>query len=80
MANDYTSTHPASRFTQSLIVQKLATRARTTLRNRDLIVDTGETVTTRTLQGDHEILRALAETFDLRFPAGTRFPAREDVF
>jgi N-hydroxyarylamine O-acetyltransferase len=71
MANHFTSTHPSSRFVQTLTVQKLATDARTSLRNRELSVDRGHEVTTRTVL-DTDIEAALAETFDLRLPSGTR--------
>lgn len=77
MANYYTSTHPTSRFVQTLTAQLTLPEARTVLRNRELIVDTGTTVTTRVLAGDAEILDVLAETFGLRFPAGTRFSFRD---
>ena len=78
MANHFTSTHPSSRFVQTLVVQKLAQDARTSLRNRELIVDRGDQVTSRTV-ADAEILSALADTFDLRLPAGTRFALPEGV-
>jgi N-hydroxyarylamine O-acetyltransferase len=78
MANHYTSTHPASRFKQTLIVQKLAQDARTSLRNRELVVDRGDAVTTRAVD-EAELLAALAETFDLRLPEGTRFTLKEGV-
>ena len=78
MANHYTSTHPGSRFKQTLVVQKLARDARTSLRNRELVVDRGDAVTTRAVEGT-DILAALAETFDLRLPAGTRLTLPEGV-
>jgi N-hydroxyarylamine O-acetyltransferase len=70
MANHYTSTHPGSRFVQTLVVQKLAQDARTSLRNRELIVDRGDGVTIRAV-ADADLLDALAETFDLHLPPGT---------
>ena len=78
MANHYTSTHPSSRFKQTLVVQKLAQDARTSLRNRELVVDRGDAVTTRAVD-EADILAALAETFDLRLPAGTRITLKEGV-
>ena len=78
MANHYTSTHPGSRFKQTLVVQKLAQDARTMLRNRELVVDRGDAVTTRAVD-DADLLTALADTFDLRLPAGTRFTLKEGV-
>ena len=73
MANYYSSTYPDSRFVQTLTVQLPTPKARTALRNRELIVDDGKTITNRTLAGDVEILEVLAEVFDLRLPLGTRF-------
>ncbi len=77
MANHYTSTHPDSRFVHTLTVQRIAPEVRYVLRNRDLTADTGTSTTTRLLADDDEILKVLAETFDLHFPAGTRFPYRD---
>ena len=72
IANHYTSTHPASRFTQVLTVQRLSTDVRWTLRNRDLTEDRGAGIVTRVIDDD-ELLGVLAQKFDLVFPAGTRF-------
>lgn len=78
MANHFTSTHPGSRFVQTLVVQKLAPDARTNLRNRELVVDRGDTVTSRML-ADSEIVDALAEIFDLCLPPETRFRLPDEV-
>ena len=72
-ANWYTSTHPNSRFVQTLTAQRLGADARFALRNRELITDRGDTVTSRTLQDHAEILAVLAESFGLQFPPGTTF-------
>jgi N-hydroxyarylamine O-acetyltransferase len=72
-ANHYTATHPDSRFVRTLIVQLPTPELRTMLRNRELVLDRGGTVTRRVLADDDELLAVLAETFGLRFPAGTRF-------
>jgi N-hydroxyarylamine O-acetyltransferase len=72
MANWYTSTHPDSRFVQTVITQRSTLDTRYLLRNRDFTVMHGEHTTTRTL-GDEEVLRVLAESFGLNFPPGTRF-------
>jgi N-hydroxyarylamine O-acetyltransferase len=79
MANYYVSTHPDSRFVQTLTAQRLATTARHILRNRQLTVDSGNTVTRRTLSDDEELLTVLAQTFELPFAPGTRFPYRDVV-
>jgi N-hydroxyarylamine O-acetyltransferase len=76
-ANLYTATHPDSRFVRTLAVQLPTPEVRYTLRNRELVLDRGATVTSRMLADDDELLAVLAETFGLRFPAGTRFSYRD---
>jgi len=71
--NWYTSTHPNSRFVQTLTAQRLGADARLTLRNRELVTDRGDAVSSRTLQDHAEILAVLAECFGLDFPPGTTF-------
>ena len=73
MANHYTSTHPDSRFVQTLTVQRIAPEVRYMLRNRELTTADGTSLTSRRVADDDELLDVLAGTFDLRFPAGTRF-------
>jgi N-hydroxyarylamine O-acetyltransferase len=73
MANHYVSTHPESRFVQTLIAQRSTLEARYLLRNFDLIVDRAGASTTTTLRDQNELLTVLAEKFDLHFPSGTRF-------
>jgi N-hydroxyarylamine O-acetyltransferase len=77
LANYYTSTHPQSRFTQTLTAQRVSPEARLILRNRELIVDRGGALETRLLADDAEVLAVLARDFDLPFPPGTRFSARD---
>lgn len=73
MANHYISTHPASRFVQTLAVQKQSPEVCSLLRNRELtIVRRGEKSVTE-ISDDEVLLRVLAETFGLLFPPGTRF-------
>jgi len=71
LANHYTSTHPNSRFVQTLTVQLPEPEKRLILRNRELVEDRGETVTTRRLVGDDEIFRTLIETFGLELVPAT---------
>ena len=78
-ANHYMSTHPDSRFVQTLTVQLPTPEVRHMLRNRELVLDRGAAVTRRMLADDDELLAVLAETFGLRFPAGTRFGYREET-
>lgn len=78
MASYYVSTHPESRFVRTLTAQLPGTDERFMLRNRELTVDRGDSLTTRVLADDDELLAVLAETFGLRFPAGTRFNYRAE--
>ncbi|HVX10833.1 MAG TPA: arylamine N-acetyltransferase [Pirellulales bacterium] len=73
MANHYVSTHPESRFVQTLAVQKQSPTACYLLRNRELTVIEGEKTTVTAIDDDERLLTVLAETFGLVFPAGTRF-------
>jgi N-hydroxyarylamine O-acetyltransferase len=73
VANHYVSTHPQSRFVQSLTVQQVTREARHALVNRDYSVDRGTEVVRQTLRDDAEVLALLAGTFGLSFPSGTRF-------
>jgi len=73
LANWFTSTHPGSKFVQTLTAQRLEPGRRWRLRDRDLIlIERG--VETRSLVGSaDELLEILRRTFRLDFPAGTRF-------
>lgn len=73
MANHYVSTHPASRFVQTLTVQAQSPEVCHLLRNRELTtVRQGDKSVTQ-IDDDEALLRVLAETFGLIFPSGTRF-------
>ena len=73
VANHYTSTHPASRFTQILTAQAIAPDVRRILRDRDYVEDRGASSTTREIKSDDELVAVLAQAFALEFPPGTRF-------
>jgi N-hydroxyarylamine O-acetyltransferase len=73
VANYYVSTHPESRFTQTLVAQFPTVNAWYWLRNYEFTVKRPEGETTRTLAGDEELLEVLSQSFGLHFPAGTRF-------
>jgi len=73
VANYYVSTHPQSRFVQSLTAQRVGPEARHTLVNRDYSVDRGTETSRHTVRDDDALLELLAGTFGLSFPAGTRF-------
>jgi N-hydroxyarylamine O-acetyltransferase len=83
MASHYMSTHPDSRFVQTLTVQRMSPQVRHILRNLELTEDRGATSSSRHLADDGERLEVLERVFGLPFPAGTRFraplPAIESV-
>lgn len=73
MANHYVSTHPDSRFVQTLTAQTQSPQFCYLLRNRELtIIRQGETSISQ-IADDEALLHVLAETFGLAFPSGTRF-------
>lgn len=73
MANHYVSTHPDSRFVQTLAVQRQSPSACYLLRNRELTVIERDRATVTQIADDEALLSVLDEHFGLRFPAGTRF-------
>jgi N-hydroxyarylamine O-acetyltransferase len=79
MANHYMSTHPNSRFMQTLTVQLPGPHMRHILRNLELIEDRGDAIQSRMLSGEGERIEVLNRIFGLRFPAGTRFRGSQAV-
>ncbi len=74
VANWFTSTHPASRFIQNLIVTRATDDGkRIALMNRELVVRRKASVEKRVVETPEELLDVLASQFGLRFPPGTRF-------
>jgi N-hydroxyarylamine O-acetyltransferase len=73
MANYYVSTHPDSRFVQTLTAQLPTPEARYLLIDRELMIDRGDTATTRSL-AEGEVADVLASTFRLRLPPGLTLP------
>jgi N-hydroxyarylamine O-acetyltransferase len=72
VANHYTATHPSSPFRLMPIAQRPSREARYILRDRQLTIDAGDTVTSRTVP-DGELLEVLRETFGIHLPDGTTF-------
>jgi N-hydroxyarylamine O-acetyltransferase len=72
-ANHYISTHPDSRFVQTLTVQRVAPEVRRLLKNTELATTTAAGKTCRRLRNAGELLEVLAREFNLEFPAGTEF-------
>ncbi len=71
--NHYVSTHPDSRFVQTLTVQRVAPETRHVLRNTELTTTTPAGDMCRTLKSSAELLKTLAQEFGLDFPAGSEF-------
>jgi N-hydroxyarylamine O-acetyltransferase len=78
VANWFTSTHPESRFVQTLTVQLPTPEARYILRNKTFTIDRGRKQESRELRDREELLSVLDQTFGLSFPADT--PFRNPVF
>lgn len=76
VANWWTSTHPATRFTQNLVVALSAEGCRHTIFNREFTTRWIDgRVEQRLLNSPADLLEVLAGTFGLHFPAGTVFKA-----
>lgn len=78
MANYYVSTHPDSRFVQTLTVQLPTPRERLILRGREMMFDRGDAVETRMLkpESDAELFEVLHDFFSLNLPADARMLPR----
>ena len=75
LANYFTSTHPASRFVQALVVARPGDGCRYSLYNREFGVRRGDDVERRTLENDDELFMALERYFGLRIDPQSRFRA-----
>jgi N-hydroxyarylamine O-acetyltransferase len=74
MGNWFTSASPASHFRDKLMAARATANGRVTLQDRELTQrDRSGAATIRLLNTRAELLDALAEHFQLRFPADTRF-------
>jgi N-hydroxyarylamine O-acetyltransferase len=74
LGNWYTSAHPESHFKSRLIVARASQDGRVTLSNRELRIRQHDGRSeTHELTSPEQLLRALAEHFELHFPAGTEF-------
>lgn len=65
VANYYVSTHPDSRFTNTLTAQRVDSDVRYVLRNRELIIDRSSTVETCLLDSEKSLIGTLETLFDL---------------
>lgn len=74
VANWYSNKHPRSHFQQNLIVTRVLPEGRAIVFNREFTRRTRNgTAHTQEIRSSDELVRLLAEHFDLHFPAGTRF-------
>jgi N-hydroxyarylamine O-acetyltransferase len=75
LANWWTSTSPNSKFRQNLMVARAGKQGdRFTLNNGEYTHRRGaEILAQKTITSPEELLTVLADSFDLHFPAGTRF-------
>jgi N-hydroxyarylamine O-acetyltransferase len=71
--NHYVSTHPDSRFVQTLTVQRVAPENRKLLKNTEMVTTTPAGDTRHTLKSNAELLEVLSAEFALDFPEGTEF-------
>jgi N-hydroxyarylamine O-acetyltransferase len=78
VANYYASTHPDSRFIQTLTVQLSTPEARYILRDREFLEDRGDDQISSTVENDEELLAVLSEIFGLEFSSGTRFSTMKE--
>ncbi|MBS0267169.1 MAG: arylamine N-acetyltransferase [Planctomycetes bacterium] len=70
--NHYVSTHPESRFVQTLTVQRVSPAERLVLRNTELTTTTPTGETKQTIDSHAELLELLASRFDLPLPGDAR--------
>lgn len=73
-ANHYVSTHPNSRFVQTLTVQRVSPERRLVLRNSELTITAPEGDARRTLHTHGELIAVLQDEFALTLPAETKLP------
>jgi arylamine N-acetyltransferase len=74
---EHTSTHPDSPFVRAVTVQRQRPGRRWSLRGADYAEEGPEGVSLTEVSGDEAVLALLAESFDLKFPPGTRFLAAD---
>jgi N-hydroxyarylamine O-acetyltransferase len=73
VANWFTSTHPESRFVQTLTVQQPTPEARFILRNKLFVIERGGEEETRELETREDLIHMLDQTFGLSFPMESPF-------
>ena len=73
VANWFTSTHPDSKFVQTLTVQLPTPEARHIVRNKTYVMDRGNSQESHEITSKEELLHLLTTTFGLHFPVDTSF-------
>lgn len=74
MGNWYSHTHPQAHFRNNLMAGRATPTGRVAILNREFVTrDLAGRSEKRAIHSPDELLALLAEHFDLRFPAGTRF-------
>ncbi len=73
LGNWFCSTHPESRFVQTLTAQLPGPTERRVLRNREYVIVTPEGERAEIISSEEALLQVLAKQFGLRMPPGTRF-------
>lgn len=80
LANWFTSCHPQSKFTQNMILSRLAEGCRYSLLNREFVIRRADgSAEKRSIGSADELLEVLRVHFGLEFPPGTRFGANPDA-
>ena len=77
LGNFYCSTHPDSRFVQTLIAQLAGLECRKILKNWEFTQVRADGPQVQKINGQDELLHLLREHFGLNFPPGTRFQFKE---
>jgi len=75
MANHYVSTHPSSRFVQTLTVQRPTPTARYMMHNNELTAICGSSRDIQIIP-DEDVVGVLRDLFGLDFPVGTQFKSQ----
>jgi para-aminobenzoate synthetase len=75
LGNWFTSTHPLSPFTRSIVAQRISHDERLRLVNNDLTIRRGSEIEKTEIGDPDQLLEVLRTRFLLDFPSGTRFNA-----
>ena len=79
LGNWFCSTHPESKFVQTLTAQLAGRTERHVLRNREHLIITPECERCELIASEEALLEVLANSFGLHIPAGTSFKPTKDA-